>query len=91
MRVLGVLIALGITAYACYWAVAIRRKRQALVRIGADLIHSSQVVTLYHHDLQATRTLERILQHDRVLPILSDEDRVEAERLVKAFYDDRGE
>ena len=91
MKVLIVLVALVVITCAMWWPIALRLRRKGLVKVGAGLVPSSQVVLLYHHDLKATLLIERLLQQDRTIPILNDEDRVEAERLVKAFYDDKGD
>jgi len=91
LKIVGILIATAIIAYALYLPIIAERKRQGIVKVGADLIPPNRFLVVYTHDLQATRCLERVLQQDRTLAILSDEDRVEAERLVKAFYNDKGD
>lgn len=88
MRFLGVFIILLILGSVPFFA---RRKPQGIVKIGAQFIPVDQIEAVYAHDLQATYCLQRILEDDRSIPILSDEIRVKAERLVKAFYDDKGD
>jgi len=83
--VLGGLASVWLSVFRSRW------RRQTLVKIGADLVRPTELLALYSHSQQSTRLIERILQQDRAIPILTIEDRVEAERLVRAFYNERGE
>jgi hypothetical protein len=84
---LPALFAIGLGSYL--FIRSFRRTR--VVDIGGQLFPKEHIPKLYRHDLKVTRCLERVLDEDRVIPILSDEVRAEAERLVKAFYNDKGD
>lgn len=88
----GVVIGLtGIAVGGRALLLSAEGRRKQIVKIGADLARPQGFLALYRHDQAAVRLLERILQQDRAIPILSDVDRDEAGRLIKAFYDDKGD
>jgi hypothetical protein len=68
-----------------------QKRRDEIVKMGADLSRPKKMLKLLSHDRACVRMLERIYQQDRSIPILEDEVRKEIERLVKAFYDDKGD
>ncbi len=66
-------------------------RRREIVNMGIQLKTPDQVMAVYRHDRSCIRLLERIVQQDRTIPILPKEDRTEADRLIQAFYDDKGD
>lgn len=83
--VIGGLCAMWISIYRSM------ARRRDLMNVGVQLVRPEQVTALFRHDRALVRLLERIVQQDRSIPILNKEDRVEAERLIQAFYDDKGD
>jgi hypothetical protein len=55
----------------------------------ADGIDREDAARLWQWSLRAARQLERINSADALMPSLSDKDRQENERLIKAFYGDQ--
>lgn len=82
----------GLTAAFGYmWWLIFRelRHREVITKIGKDLRRPSEVFELHRHDAKATWLLFRISQRDHFDKFLTPEERQEAERLIKAFYEDR--